>query len=166
MVKLFITFHSVLFLILSSIFSDLARAETNTTHEACLAHGFNKDILRCNACDSIAKVIENSGLVEACKECCLPAISAPRETYQLIVLEIDQRFVGMYPEIMRGIQKQKENQDKHPFSFMTVRYSFGARPTLHLFKERDDELPTESVFVGSWNLDVLIDYIKECTQEV
>ena len=136
-----------------------------TSADDCLAGGFNKTVLRCNACDAIAKILENVQAEQDCRKCCQPTLQVARETFELIVLEIDQRFVSMYPEIQKAVSKHKEEGSKLPYSALTVRYSFGARPTLHLYKERDDELPEESVMVGSWNLDVLEDYVLESMQD-
>ena len=149
-----------------------ARSENNigeeTSADDCLTRGFNKTVLRCNACDAIAKILENARAEQDCRKCCQPALQLARETFELIVLEIDQRFAPMYPEIQKILLKHNEESSgrnsKLPYSALTVRYSFGARPTLHLYKERDDELPAESVMVGSWKQDVLEDYILESTQ--
>jgi hypothetical protein len=141
--------------------------ETSADPDGCLARGFNMAVLRCNACDAIAKTLENAQAEKDCRKCCQPTLQVARETFELVVLEIDQRFVSKYPEIQKAVLKHKEegSSSKRPYSALAVRFSFGARPTLHLYKERDDELPAESVMVGSWNLDVLEDYVLESTQD-
>jgi len=140
--------------------------EGQSSDEECLASGFNRTVLRCNACDAIAKILENNKDAEKeCRKCCAAPLSRPRESFELLVLEVDQRFLPMYPEISRAVEKHKKSGSAPPYSALTVRFSFGARPTLHLYKERSDELPAESVFVGSWNLDVLEDFVLESTPE-
>lgn len=140
--------------------------------QGCLDIGFNKDVLKCNACVPLGRVLPR--LLSACESCCSPGATIPREVFALIVLEIDKRFVemNMYPEIGLVIKKSQElelsssaslssTRLTNPYANFTIRYTFGARPMLHLFKDRDDEFPEDSVQIGGWAQRVIEDFLAE-----
>jgi hypothetical protein len=117
----------------------------------CANLGFT-EALECSTCESLAAV----GLGKECEACChVPS----EEKYALIVLEVDKRSLEFYSTIAEVVKEAKKD-DGGPFSDLVVRYQFNARPQLHLYVERDDEYPADSVSVYSWSKDVILDFIK------
>ncbi len=150
---------SLVFLLLFFFLSEGSKNE-------CLGLGFNPAEVKCNSCEAFSKV--SFQLQALCIKCCTPLVVAPKESFALIVLEVDKRFVDggtpLYPEVSRLIKRSQESNNKDsksPYSNFAIRFVFGARPILRLFKERDDEFPDDSVSVGAWSEHVIDDFLKE-----
>jgi hypothetical protein len=119
----------------------------------CKNVGFNKDTLQCTTCETLNKVVGDSDFYQECKSCC---IVPTEEIYEKAVLEIDKRILT-YAGDIKKVMKSVKKEDKVDFE---VRYKFGSRPTLLMYKKRSDESPSESVSVGSWEESLLSDYLK------
>ena len=133
-------------------------AEINAS--ACLENGFTSN-LKCTSCDSIAKVLNNKKLDKSCQSCCTKNQKTNQSYYKKFVLEVDRRFLLMYPEIEKVVSLTKAKKKKEPWKTLVVNYEFGARPVLHLYTEIGDELPEESISVQSWKSDVIEEFLKD-----
>jgi hypothetical protein len=177
----------VLYVLLSSGFVvttlHAAHAPGDSDHDAaCLAKGFNAASLKCSACPSVAKILHIDDITKACEDCCteLPRVGA---SYKRAILEVDKRFLLMYPKIEALItrideaktSKSKSKKEHHPYSLVEPRYKFGVRPIIHFYSgdvvgDEDDDAdgvepePDESVEVGGWSADVLHDFLKDNLQ--
>ena len=158
-----------------------AHAPGDSDHDAaCLAKGFNAASLKCNACPSVAKILHIDDITKACEDCCteLPRVGA---TYKRAILEVDKRFLLMYPKIealITSIDEAKTSKSKkehHPYSLVEPRYKFGVRPIIHFYSgdvvgDEDGDAdgvepePDESVGVGGWSAEVLEDFLRDNLQ--
>lgn len=138
------------FLVVLSLLLFSACIASNLAAKSCLELGFNNEILQCQTCSDLGDVISDSSLLEECKSCC-SNLQREEDVYESAVLYVDKRFAG--PDVSSIIKKKKSLGLK-------VRYSFGSRPYLHLFKQKDDEAPTETLFIGSWTSDTIEDFLK------
>lgn len=133
---------------------------------ACASLGFNSDTLSCATCSAVLRVVGSEELQQECLSCCTPG--AEEERYSHAVLEVDKRFVAAFPElgvILRSILAKKEGKsaDKKERVVdikmdVTHRYSFGARPTLHVYRGKDDSQPADSLSVSAWTVDIFTDF--------
>jgi hypothetical protein len=92
---------------------------------------------------------------EECLQCCT---SSANEIYELAVLEVDKKTAKRYGNIV-DIMKKAEDID------LVIRHRRGSRPTLLMYKERDDEEASEVIGVSSWNADVLEEYVTSHTPQ-
>ena len=123
-----------------------------SSETTCLNKGFDSNILTCKSCDSLLKVVGDENLYEDCKTCCTTE-SETIQKYQSAVLEIDKRFLGGFPEIAKIVKAAKKLK-------LEVRYSFGARPMLLLYKRDGDESYSEAIPVHSWSQESFKDYLS------
>jgi hypothetical protein len=119
---------------------------------SCRELGFNNEALKCQQCDSIKSVVQDETLYQECAACC---ISTRKDIakYQLAVLEVDKRFLNSLPDIAAVVKKKKALN-------LTVRYRAGARPYLHVYYEKGDQTPADSILIVSWNQDTFEDFLK------
>lgn len=117
---------------------------------SCRELGFNNEILKCQQCELIQSVVDDDSLYQECLSCC---ISKKEEKYHQAVLEVDKRFLNSLPDIAAIVKKKKELN-------LTVRYRAGARPFLHVYYEKDDPTPADSILIILWNQDTFEDYLR------
>lgn len=129
--------------------------------EMCLAEGFAPTV-SCRTCGHFNAMIT---VYQKCKECCKEDSGTDAEAvkkYNLVVLEVDKRFVEFYPDFLIAfiakIKKQKKKKKSN--SNMLIRYQFGSRPALLCYENKDDELPAENLSIQSWDDDTLQDFLK------
>jgi hypothetical protein len=122
----------------------------------CAVMGFNAELLQCSTCDSFRGL----SLEEECNACCHTPVE---EKYELVVLEVDKRWLSWY-ESVATLVKMAKQKTPNEFSDIVVRYQFGARPQLHLYIEKDDEFAADSVSISSWSLDVISDFVASNTK--
>jgi hypothetical protein len=123
-------------------------------NQACLSLGFNSaEGMSCTVCDTLLKVTGEKQMHEECLQCCT---SSENEVYELAVLEVDKKSAKRYVNIV-NIMKKAEDID------LVLRHRRGSPPTLLMYKERDDEEPSERIGVTSWTADVLEEYIVSHT---
>jgi hypothetical protein len=90
---------------------------------------------------------------EECLQCCA---SSADEIYELAVLEVDKKTAKRYGNVVDMMKRAKDIE-------LVLRHRRGTRPTLLMYKERDDEEASEAIVVSSWSADVLEEYIKSHT---
>lgn len=123
-------------------------------NQQCLSYGFNSaESMSCSVCETLLKVTGEKQLNDECLQCCT---SSSNEIYELAVLEVDKKTAKMYVNIV-DIMKKSEELD------LVLRHRRGSRPTLLMYKERDDEEASEVIGVSSWTADVLTEYINSHT---
>ena len=117
----------------------------------CVTRGYDSTALMCSSCESLQLVVGDEELYKECQECCQP--DRVEAKYEQAVLEVDKRFLSGLPEVQAVVKmKNKLNLD--------VRYSFGARPTLLMFKEEGDDLAEERISVYGWDKETFVEYLK------
>jgi hypothetical protein len=119
----------------------------------CKVAGFNPTTLQCGTCESLNKIVGDVDLYSECKECCITPVE---EVFEVAVLEIDKRMMSFAGEVKKAIKTMKKESK---FDF-TVKYKFGSRPTLQMFKAKSDDTPSDSIPVGNWDENMLTDYLK------
>jgi hypothetical protein len=125
-------------------------------HQQCLSLGFNSaEAMSCSVCETLLKVTGEKQMNEECLQCCT---SSANEIYELAVLEVDKKTAKRYGNIV-DIMKKAEDID------LVIRHRRGSRPTLLMYKERDDEEASEVIGVSSWNADVLEEYVTSHTPQ-
>lgn len=124
--------------------------------QQCSSLGFT-EALECSTCEALGAV----GLSSECLACCID--SGEEAKYEAIVLEMDKRSLDFYPQISRVVSMSKKGQE--PFSSLKVQHKFNARPQLHLFLEKGDEFPADSVSIYSWDFEVINDFVKSNKKE-
>ncbi len=123
------------------------------TASQCLELGFNSDSLACQTCDYVGQVFgDKSEPNTSCLSCCIRDSNSVEEVFAKAVLEIDKRFVKFLPELEFVVKNKRKYK-------LNVRYREGP-PRLLMYKEKGDEEAQETVSVGSWNRDALIDYLS------
>ena len=117
-----------------------------------MSKGYDSTVLMCSSCDSLQLVVGDEELYTECKECCQP--DRVETKYEQAVLELDKRFLAGLPEIEAVVKmKKKLNLD--------VRYSFGSRPVLYMFKEEGDDSAEERISVSGWDKSTFVEYLKD-----
>jgi hypothetical protein len=136
--------------------------------ETCLAEGFGANVA-CGTCEHFNTIGGKNGgksmvsVYEKCKECCTEDDIIDGESvkkYNLVVLEVDKRFVDFYPEFLVKFIAKIKKQKKKSNSNLLIRYQFGSRPTLLCYENKDDELPMDNLSIQSWDDDTLQDFLK------
>lgn len=152
------------------------QTQTKRTPAECATLGFNAESLLCATCTAVLRVVGDEDLHQECLSCCTK--SAEEEKYAHAVLELDKRFVAAFPDvgvILHSILAKKEGKSgkkegkagkervvEIPMQ-VAHRYSFGARPTLHLYRGKDDTQPADSISVSTWTVDVFTDFFASHT---
>ena len=131
--------------------------------ETCVDLGFNSQILKCETCDDILRVVGDQSLYDECQTCCIKKTEAV--LFSKAVLEVDQRFVPSFQHLESIIKFIKESKETYK-SKLKIKYKFGSAPYLHLYKEVGDSSPTESTSVVGWSFDDFSDYINERVPKV
>jgi hypothetical protein len=146
-----------LFYLLSVAFFFLAVLNISATSnilsssEVCADYGFNPTTLVCSTCDLVGQILgDSSEAKKKCSECCLNIINT-EEKYEKAVLEIDKRAIPFLPDLKAIIEKKKELK-------LTVRYKYG-HPRLLMYKNGNEDEPSEVHSVHSWNQDTFKDYL-------
>lgn len=159
-----------------------SKAPVTLDKAECEALGFNSDTLKCATCDSVQRVV-GEDLGKECQRCCTKG--EEEERYSYAVLEMDKRYLSAFPEtavILRSIEKKavekasnkaaasagtgksKGKGSKEDERIVAIamdvrhRYTFGARPTLHVYRDKDDTSPVDSLSVAGWTVDVFTDF--------
>lgn len=147
------------------------QTQTKKTPAECATLGFNSESLTCATCSAILRVVGDEDLQQECLSCC--TAGAEDEKYAHAVLELDKRFVAAFPDVglilhsilakkegKSGKKESKAGKDRLVEIPMQVahRYSFGARPTLHLYRSMEDTAPADSISVSTWSVDVFTDF--------
>ena len=135
--------------------------------DECKRLGFNSESLACGTCEVVLRVVGDEVLFNECKSCCNHSLQEDR--YERLVLEVDRRFLDTFGDVKRlisileGRKKKKKVESTVlkdiSLAGLTVRYVFGARPTLHLYGKKSDTEPQDSLNVGPWTLDVWKDFL-------
>lgn len=126
--------------------------------ETCTDLGFNSQVLKCETCDDILRVVGDSSLFDECQTCCIKKADAV--LFSKAVLEVDQRFVPSFQHLESIIKFIKESKETYK-SKLKIKYKFGSAPYLHLYTDSTDSSPSESMSVVGWSVDDFGDYIKE-----
>lgn len=137
---------------------------TKDLPELCLQNGFVVEKLLCDTCDKVSKLLDmsndnNVGLVEQCQMCCK---SEDNESiYSKAILELDKRYLKMMPDIQRIVDEQKarKKEKKMRKNEVVISFRLGARPTLYLFKNKDDEMYADFISVAQWTFDAFEEYL-------
>ena len=137
-------------------FLQICRNVSLLSESICLDKGYDSTVLLCNTCDKILDIVGDEELVTDCKACC--HVPVEQQKFKIAVIEIDKRFMMGLPELSSVIKSAKKLKLK-------VRYTFGARPTLLMYKSEDDDLPLESIAVHSWSKDTFQDYLSAHLQK-
>ncbi len=136
----------------------------NDTKDLCLQNGFVVDKLLCDSCDKLSNLLDmsndnNINLVEQCQMCCKSEEN--ESVYSKAILELDKRYLKMMPDIQRIIDEQKtrKKEKKMRKNEVVISFRLGARPTLYLFKNEDDEMYAESISIAQWTFDAFEEYL-------
>lgn len=128
-------------------------AQVVSSSVSCIDYGYNPTTLSCSTCDIVGQILgEQSEAKSKCKECCINISPTTEEKYRKAVLEVDKRSISYFPDIQAVIDKKKELK-------ISIRYSFGS-PRLLMYKNTDDDEPTETLSVYSWTKDTFQDYLS------
>lgn len=119
--------------------------------EECTELGFNNGALQCSDCDVLGDVSGSAVIALECRRCCADRSD---EKYELAVLQLDSRYASRLPNLAE-ILKHVDSLD------VVVRNSLGARPSLLMYKERSDDMPSSELNVFSWTLDTFKEYIED-----
>ena len=143
---------------------------SSSSSEECLNMGFNPISLQCETCDVLLRVVGDEDLLTDCKKCC--SRSAGKETFEKAVIEVDKRFLTSFPNLKPFVEsiykksskskrkeKDQENGNADKLNGVTVRYRFGSRPTLMLYKSKEDDVPAESLYIGSWETGMVVTFL-------
>ena len=114
----------------------------------CASYGFNVAVLSCETCEHINKILDHSGTYDNCKTCCIEKIE---EIYEVAILDVDKRYLSFMKEISLVVEKKKELNLK-------VRYRSG-NPTLYMYKTKNDNEPTETITVSTWDKSTFEEYL-------
>ena len=145
-----------LFILLSVSFVLAIPSSDTLDNEACLALGFNSaESMSCSVCETLLKVTGEKQMNEECLKCCTSSIN---EMYELAVLEVDKKAAKRYVNIV-DIMKRAEDID------LVLRHRRGSPPVLLMYRERDDEEPSERISVFTWTAEVLEEYIVSHTPQ-
>jgi hypothetical protein len=117
--------------------------------EDCAAFGYNPAVLTCDTCDNMHKILDHSTTYDNCMTCC---IKKEEEVYVTAVLEVDKRYLSFMKELSTVVEKKNELGLK-------IRYRYG-NPTLHMYKNKGDSEPTESINVANWEKSTFEDYLS------
>lgn len=128
------------------------------TADTCIDLGFNPQVLKCETCDDILRVVGDSSLYDECQSCCIKKPDAV--LFSKAVLEVDQRFVPSFQHLESIIKYIKESKETYN-SKLKIKYKFGATPYLHLYNDASDSSPAESTSIVGWSTDDFSDYINE-----
>ena len=119
--------------------------------KACIENGFDSSVLSCTSCSSLKNVVGDEDLEKECTSCCQE--DAVDVKYEQAIFEVDKRFLNGLSELADVVKmKKKLNLD--------VKYQFGARPMLHMYKEEGDDVADESLAVHSWSKETFKEYLK------
>jgi hypothetical protein len=153
---------------LGAVLGSSVKVKTASAVE-CIELGFNSETLECGTCEVVLRVVGDEVLYDECKSCCNHSLQEDR--YERLVLEVDRRFIDTFGDVKRLIsivegrkkKKKVESTVLNDLSLagLTVRYVFGARPTLH--RKKSDTEPQDSLNVGPWTLDVWKDFLISTT---
>lgn len=143
---------SVLLLLLASAVKTTSKESQQLSAEVCLDYGYNSNVLVCSTCEAIGQILgDQSEAKLTCQRCCV-ADNKPEDKYQKIILEVDKRSVTFLPDIEKVIKDKKKLK-------LTVRYRMGPA-VLSMYKNKDDDEPTETISVQSWTKDVFEEYLS------
>jgi hypothetical protein len=146
--KLFFLLSVALFV---ALFNIRISADILSSPEVCSDYGFNPTTVVCSTCDLVGQILgDSSEAKKKCSECCLNIINT-EEKYEKAVLEIDKRAIPFMPDLKAIIEKKKELK-------LTIRYKYG-HPRLLMYKNGNDDEPSEVHSVHSWNQDTFKDYL-------
>lgn len=157
---------------LGAVFGSSVKVKTAKSAVECTELGFNSEALECGTCEVVLRVVGDEVLFNECKSCCNHSLQEDR--YERLVLEVDRRFLDTFGDVKRlisiveGRKKKKKVEsitvlNDLSLAALTVRYVFGARPTLHLYGKKSDTEPQDSLNVGPWTLDVWRDFLISTT---
>ena len=176
MISPFFIFVMLLFSCYVITFNFVAAAEEIAiSTEECLRLGFNSLSLQCETCETLVRVIgEDEELQKDCSRCCS---TNTEDQYDLAILEVDKRFISAFPNIPDIVKtipssksKKKSKEDsgnsnvndaamKIQNRSISIRYRFGARPSLYLYRSKEDEEPDKVTYIGTWNMDDFVDFV-------
>ena len=126
-------------------------AASVVNEKVCIENGFDSSVLTCTSCDQIKNVVGDEELESECRSCCQEDVVDVK--YEQAILEIDKRFLKGLTELADVVKmKKKLNLD--------VKYQFGARPMLHMYKEEGNDVADESLAVHSWSKDTFKEYLR------
>ena len=129
----------------------LILSAAKATGESCLLKGFDQEILQCKTCDLITKIVADEEIIDDCKKCCK---TETHQRYELAVFEIDKRLLTSFPEL-ENVSKKADKLG------IDMRFRYGSRPTLYLFKNAGDDSHSDSISVHSWDLPMFKEFLLE-----
>ena len=136
---------------LTSQFARVDAAISVVNEKVCIENGFDSSVLTCTSCDQLKNVVGDEDLESECRSCCQE--DAVDVKYEQAILEVDKRFLKGLTELAEVVKmKKKLNLD--------VKYQFGARPMLHMYKEEGNDVADESLAVHSWSKDTFKEYLE------
>jgi hypothetical protein len=140
-------------LLLVSVLSVLSGAEDvpQLSSKECAELGFNSGVVQCSDCRVLGASTGEESLAQECARCCS---LKSEEKFQLAVLELDSRYAARMKNLGELISQADALN-------VVVRNRIGARPSLLMYKERDDELPEVELNVFSWTVDIFKEYIAD-----
>uniref|UniRef100_A0A7S2UUQ0 Selenoprotein F n=1 Tax=Fibrocapsa japonica TaxID=94617 RepID=A0A7S2UUQ0_9STRA len=145
------------------IFFTLALAAHTITSSGdtsqCLDWGFTEN-LECPTCDKIGVVLHDEEITRNCEECCKVPEVAAEIKYDKAVLEVGRSVLPLFPEV-EGFYKNRRKQ----FSKLQTKLTrLAMRPVIHLYRDKHDEEPAESMGVSRWKEDSIVEFLDEKLQ--
>ena len=119
--------------------------------EECSDLGFNDGVVQCTDCESLRAASGSEPLWQECLRCCAEKVE---EKYELVVLQLDSRYTSRLPN-MAEILKVADSLN------VMVRNKAGARPSLLMYKDRLDDLPSAELNVFSWTIDTFKEFVED-----
>ena len=129
------------------------------TTDVCANLGFNSLVLKCETCKDLQRVVADAELYDDCLNCCLK--NSDSDLFSKVVFEVDQRFVSSFVNVDSIIKLIKELRNiKSNKEHIKLRYTFGSMPKMLVYKDVNDESPTETIQLQGWSKDDFSDYLK------
>ena len=145
-----LSFYILVLCIFSLSFVSLA-SPSLVNEKVCIENGFDSSVLTCASCDQLKDVVGDEELETECRSCCQEDVVDVK--YEQAILEVDKRFLTGLKELAEVVKMRKKLK-------LDVRYQFGARPMLHMYKEEGNDVADESLAVHSWSKDTFKEYLK------
>lgn len=144
----------------SELKNDHKNAVTNDDKKRieCLQYGYNPETLLCSICLKIKNILNDDMFVQECYQCCNQQLSDSEfMKYQLIILEIDKKFLKQNEELYQYTSKKNRYIASKT---LVIRHKYHMLPTLLMYNERNDLEPSRVMNIASWSLDEIKEFLK------
>jgi hypothetical protein len=131
------------------------RQKNDEQIKKCLELGFNSQTLSCSMCIKMKQIVNDEILTKECQDCCSNELINENEKYELIVLEIDKKYLKNNEELSQFLK-----EDNGVSNQIVLRHKYLMIPTLLMYHERNDLEPSRVMNIGSWSLEEIKEFLK------